>query len=139
MKSGHVTRIEDALRVYSCCNDPSAHANDIKNSSNTNIDKIFQYFDSILGCSIHIVSKTIEKIIQIEQKQIETSVLNQVNTKASKNQTEIRNGLMYNLSTWKSTSREKILYHKITSRIEKELEILGEQCALDNQLLKNKH
>lgn len=160
IKNGKVTNINDALRVYHCCDNPLIHQhnnNNDSNNKNRNNDRnsfeyIFNFIHKTLDCSIYIVNKTIEKIIQKNPENYQNNHLSSVEIKNSHhnynhndNHTHndnqklqvIPKNLMYNLDTWKSTPSEKKLYHKITTRIENQLEKLGEECALDVKLLLN--
>jgi hypothetical protein len=118
VKSGYVDAAEKALRVYTCCDNPSSSHH---HPDHTSLSAFFKRvpaitWDRLLGQSLNE----------------STADLNDDNTNQKFARTEDHNRLlMFDLESWKSTEREKKLYHQITSRIEGKLEELGKKCAED--------
>jgi hypothetical protein len=124
VRTGHVEQMKDALRVYTCCDDPFSPRH--HSPPRQPIEEIMKIFN-----------QTVERILPqtslATKAQEESKEQEKVNEEQEKEEKETRNNqrLMYDLATWKSTPQEKKLYHQITRRIEKKLEELGEKCAQD--------
>lgn len=106
------------LRVYHCCGDPNAHSSSSKSSRCD--------FRSLVNSVDNMFSGFFRNSSSIDSGDVMESPDN------SESSSQIDESLlMYDSDTWKSTNRERMLYHKITSRIEKSLQRLCDQCAAD--------
>jgi hypothetical protein len=116
VKAGHVEHMKDALRVYTCCDDPFSPRHH-HHSQPHPVEDLMK-----------MIKKSFEHLFSTKTPMTMTETSHGPNESTKK-----KNGrrLMYDLTTWKSTPEEKKLYHKITRRIEKNLEELGEKCAQD--------
>jgi hypothetical protein len=123
VKSGHVDEAEKAIRVYTCCDNPSSSHHRHGHANISTFSRVFvMSWNRLLG---HNLNENPSPAISPAETNAEeaTQIL-------SRN--ERRNRLlMSDLESWKSTEREKKLYHQITSRIEVKLEELGKRCAED--------
>lgn len=112
LTSGRLRDGQNPLRVYTCCDNPlSPH----HHHSTNLIENILSYLTILRNRILHSSSDSIDSSSSLEASRPDESL----------------SSLMFNLETWKSTSSEKKLYHKITRRIEQKLEELGEQCSHD--------
>lgn len=115
VRSGHVDAVEKALRVYTCCDNPSSpHHHPREND---------------FGRVSRMVTEVKDRLLGQHESDTPTPYDEKTNEKLPVNQDS--NLLMYDLASWKSTEREKKLYHRITSRIEIKLEELGKRCVED--------